>query len=205
VRQPTEIRRQLIIEAARTLIADRGLFSASMRDIAQRAGVSLGTVSYHFDGIAELLSEVLQAEMQDFYQPISEPAAAEPDGRLALGMIVDGFFADGARTVEHWRLWLDFWTLSAHDQFYADWQAKVYAQWRHDIVDILDRGRRAGTLAFDDVVVAATEFMAVFDGWAAQAFLPRGPATGRALLHDYIQRRLAPAPRPARSRTRSRT
>lgn len=62
MRQPTEIRRRLIIEAARVLIADRGLFSASMRDIAQRAEVSLGTVSYHFEGIAELLSEVLHAE-----------------------------------------------------------------------------------------------------------------------------------------------
>lgn len=177
-----------------------------MRDIAQRAKVSLGTVSYHFESIAELLSEVLQAEMEHFYRPISAPAAAEPDGRVALGMIVDGFFADGVRTVEHWRLWLDFWTLSAHDQFYADWQAQVYLQWRRDIVDILERGRKAGTLAFDDIEVAATEFMAVFDGWAAQAFLPLGeigPARGRALLHDYIQRRLVPAARPARTRKRS--
>lgn len=176
-----------------------------MRDIAQCAQVSLGTVSYHFDGIAELLSEVLQAEMEEFYRPISAPAAAEPDGRVALGMIVDGFFADGARTVEHWRLWLDFWTLSAHDQFYADWQGQVYVQWRRDIVDILERGRKAGTLSFDDIEVAATEFMAVFDGWAAQAFLPRGeigPATGRALLHDYIRRRLVPAARAVKNRKR---
>lgn len=207
VRQPTEIRRRLIIEAARVLIADRGLFSASMRDIAQRAEVSLGTVSYHFESIAELLSEVLHAEMEDFYRPISAQAATEPDGRVALGVIVDGFFADGARTVEHWRLWLDFWTLSAHDQSYADWQAQVYVQWRRDVIDILERGRRAGTLAFDDTEVAATEFMAVFDGWAAQAFLPRGgigPAKGRALLHDYIQRRLVPAAQPNKSRTRTR-
>ena len=189
------------------LIADRGLFSASMRDIAQRAEVSLGTVSYHFDSIAELLSEVLHAEMEHFYRPISARAAAEPDGWAALRIIVDGFFADGVRTVEHWRLWLDFWTLSAHDQSYADWQAQVYVQWRRDIVDILQRGQRAGTLSFGDVEVAATEFMAVFDGWAAQAFLPRGeigPAKGRALLHDYIQRRLVPAARPVDRRTRSR-
>ncbi len=187
------------------LIADRGLFSASMRDIAQRAEVSLGTVSYHFTGIAELLSEVLHAEMEDFYRPISARAAAEPDGHVALGLMVDGFFADGDRTVEHWRLWLDFWTLSAHERFYADWQAQVYVQWRRDIVEILRRGQRAGTLRFDDIVVAATEFMAVFDGWAAQAFLPRGeigPAKGRALLHDYIRRRLTPNP-PVKSRKRA--
>ncbi|WP_172832258.1 TetR/AcrR family transcriptional regulator [Nakamurella panacisegetis] len=202
VRQPTEIRRQLIVEAARVLIADRGLFAASMRDIAQGAGVSLGTVTYHFTGIAELLAEVLHAEMDDFYRPISARAALEPDGAAALGTIIDGFFADGARTVEHWRLWLDFWTLSAHDQFHADWQVKVYVQWRADIVAILERGRTDGTFEFDDIDVAAMEFMAVFDGWAAQAFLPGGPIgpqRARALLHDYVDRRLAAAPDTARS------
>ena len=193
VRQPTEIRRGLIIEAARGLIADRGLFAASLRDIAQRAQVSLGTVTYHFAGIAELLSAVLHAEMVDFYRPITARAAVEPDGRLALEMIIDGFFADGTRTMEHWRLWLDFWTLSAHEQTYADWQAEVYTQWRAEVVAILERGQVAGSLQFQDVETAAIEFMAVFDGWAAQAFLPRGaidPARGRALLHDYVRRRL---------------
>lgn len=195
VRQPTEIRRRLIVEAARLLIADRGLFAASMRDIAQRADVSLGTVSYHFTSIAELLSEVLHAEMDDFYRPITSRARAEPDGRLALETIIDGFFADGPRAVEHWRLWLDFWTLSAHEQFYADWQSQVYVQWRADVIQTMERGRAGGTLSFEDTDVAAMEFMAVFDGWAAQAFLPRGeigPERGRALLHDYVLRRLVP-------------
>lgn len=197
VRQPTEIRRQLIVEAARVLIAERGLFAATMRDIAHGAGVSLGTVSYHFTGIAELLSEVLHAEMDDFYRPISARAALEPDGAAALRTIIDGFFADGERTVEHWRLWLDFWTLSAHDKLYADWQVQVYVQWRADVVEVLQRGRSAGTLLFDDIDVAAMEFMAVFDGWAAQAFLPGGPigpGRARVLLHDYVARRLAPGP-----------
>lgn len=195
VRQPTEIRRGLIVEAARVLIAERGLLAASMRDIAARAEVSLGTVSYHFTGIAELLAEVLQSEMDAFYRPITVQAAAEPDGRLALLVIVDGFFADDVRTAEHWRLWLNFWALSAHDQFYAEWQATVYRQWRTDVLRILERGKRLGSFSFEDIGVAATEFMAVFDGWAAQAFLPRGEigaAKARALLHDYVARRLTP-------------
>jgi hypothetical protein len=33
-RHPTEIRRQLIVEAARSVIAERGLFATSVRDIA---------------------------------------------------------------------------------------------------------------------------------------------------------------------------
>ncbi|MET3807784.1 AcrR family transcriptional regulator [Nakamurella sp. UYEF19] len=197
VRQPTEIRRQLIVEAARILIAERGLFAATMRDIAHGAGVSLGTVSYHFAGIAELLSEVLHFEMDDFYRPISARAALEPDGPAALRTIIEGFFADGDRTVEHWRLWLDFWTLSAHDKFYAEWQVEVYVQWRADVVEILERGRSAGTFEFGDIDVAAMEFMAVFDGWAAQAFLPGGPIgpeRARSLLHDYVTRRLTAGP-----------
>ncbi len=68
-RHPTEVRRPLIVEAARSVIADRGLFATTMRDIAAASGVSLGTVTYHFRGIAEILGEVLDLEMDALYAP----------------------------------------------------------------------------------------------------------------------------------------
>ena len=114
-RHPTEIRRQLIVEAARSVIAERGLFATSIRDIAAAGDVSIGTVTYHFTGIADILAEVLIGEMDSFYAPVIAAATAAPDGRAALEEIVDGFIASTPRAREHWALWLDFWALSAHD------------------------------------------------------------------------------------------
>jgi AcrR family transcriptional regulator len=164
-----------------------------MRDIAQAGEVSVGTLTYHFTGIAEILAEVLQGEMDSFYLPIVEHSRAAPDATTALRMLVDGFFADDERTVQHWRLWLDFWSLSAHDPAYAQWQAKAYDVWRADFGEVVARGLSSGEFRVDDLDVLMIEFLALFDGLAAQAYLPgssMGPPTARDHLHGWAQRRL---------------
>jgi AcrR family transcriptional regulator len=208
VRQPTEIRRRLIIEAARGVIAERGLFATTMRDIAHAGEVSVGTLTYHFTGIAEILAEVLQGEMDSFYLPIVERARTAEDATTAIRVLIDGFFADDERTVQHWRLWLDFWSLSAHDPTYARWQVKAYDQWRTDFHQALERGLGTGEFRIDDLDLVMTEFMASFDGLASQAYLPgssMGPPQARDYLNGWVERRLTGAPqRPART-SRART
>jgi AcrR family transcriptional regulator len=187
LRQPTEIRRRLIVEAARTVIATRGLVGTSMRDIASASEVSLGTVTYHFTGLAEILTEVLQGEMDSFYQPILEVARAAEDATGAMNVVIDGFFGGDERTLQHWRLWLDFWGMSAHDEELAKWQIRSYEVWRSDMHAILSRG------AIVDLDCVLVEFMALFDGLASQAYLPGspvGPTQARKVLHGYVQRQL---------------
>jgi len=195
-RQPTEIRRGLIVEAARSVIAERGPYSTTMRDIATAGGVSLGTVSYHFSGIAEILAHVLQGEMDHFYLPIAERAHAAPDAATAIRLLIDGFFADDERTAQHWRLWLDFWSLSAHDPTHAKWQESAYELWRTDVRKVLDRGLAGGQFQVDDLDVAMADFLVTFDGLAVQAYLPGskvGPAQAREYLHGWVERRLITA------------
>jgi AcrR family transcriptional regulator len=190
-RHPTEVRRQLIVEAARSVIAERGLFATSIRDIATASDVSLGTVTYHFTGIAEILAEVLNDEMDSFYGPVIAAAKAAPDGRAALREIVDGFIASSARAREHWVLWLDFWALSAHDPEYASRQSEIYQRWHADVRAVFERGGTDGSLRAVPKEEAITEFMAIFDGMASQAYLPGAelrPAEARSRLHRYIDR-----------------
>lgn len=191
IRHPTEVRRALIVEAARSVIADRGLFATTMRDIAAASQVSLGTVTYHFRGITEILAEVLDGEMDALYAPVVAAAAAMPDGRAALHALIDGFLASSPRARQHWVLWLDFWALSAHDAAYASRQTAVYQRWQQDVTAIFARGLADGTLRVEAVDEAVTEFMAIFDGMASQAYLPGadiGPAEARSRLHRYVDR-----------------
>jgi AcrR family transcriptional regulator len=193
-RHPTEIRRHLIVEAARSVIAERGLFATSMRDIATASDVSIGTLTYHFTGIAEILAEVLNSEMDSFYGPVIAAAEAAPDGRAALREIVDGFIASSPRAREHWVLWLDFWALSAHDPEYARRQSEIYQRWHADVQAVFERGSADGSLrttSEKEEAAAVTEFMAIFDGMASQAYLPGAelrPVEARSRLHRYIDR-----------------
>jgi AcrR family transcriptional regulator len=192
-RQPTEIRRSLIVEAARSVIAERGLFATTMRDIAREAGVSVGTLTYHFTGIGEILRDVLEGEMEQFYAPIAARSNASPDGAAALQILIDGFFASGKRAVQHWRLWLDFWSLSAHDATYAAWQRNTYLRWSADVEATLRLGCAQGAFAIGDIDLALTDFLAMFDGLAAQAYLPgsrMGPRQARTHLTNWVGRTL---------------
>lgn len=50
-------RRDRVVDAALDVIADHGLAGLTARRIAAVAGVPLGSVSYHFDGLAGLIRE----------------------------------------------------------------------------------------------------------------------------------------------------
>ena len=160
-------------------------------------------MTYHFRGIAEILAEVLDGEMDAFYAPLVAGAFAQPDGRAALHALVDGFLASSPRARQHWVLWLDFWALSAHDGGYARRQAAFYRRWQQDVAAIFRRGAADGTLRVGDQVQAdgldeagaldeaVAEFMAVFDGMASKAYLPGAdirPAEARSRLHRYVDR-----------------
>lgn len=204
-RQPTEIRRMLIIDAARTVIAGRGLFATTVRDIAEAAGVANGTLTYHFSGIAEILSEVLEREMAVFYEPAIEKSRGADRGADALQSLIDCFFADDERTVEHWRLWLDFWSVAAHDDRYARWQQETYLRWRADVRRMIALGCEQGDFVTDDIDTALAYFLAMFDGLAVQSYLPRSPLApdeARENLTAWVRRTLTDAPRRRSARSR---
>ena len=60
-----------IAGAAADLMAEQGLGGGSLRDIAQRSGVSKSLIHYYFSGKEELLAEVVSAledEVDDFWR-----------------------------------------------------------------------------------------------------------------------------------------
>jgi len=104
--------------------------------------------------------------------------------------------ADDQRTVQHWRLWLDFWSLSAHDPTHARWQESAYELWRTDVRKVLERGVASREFRVAELDVAMADFLVTFDGLAVQAYLPGskiGPAQAREYLRGWVERRLMTA------------
>lgn len=54
-----EARRRQIVDAAVDVLAEAGFGGTSLARIAERAGISKGVISYHFDGKDELMREVV--------------------------------------------------------------------------------------------------------------------------------------------------
>lgn len=196
-RQPPEVRRAMIIDAARELIAKQGMHATTIRDIAAAADVAVGTVTYHFSGIAEVLAGVLQAEMAEFSAPVMRAAADADSGLAGLRVLTSGLLADGDRAIEHWKLWLDFWTLAAHLAHYSDWQSQVYRDLHALTAELLTRGFGDGSLpGAIDPARQAIEYIALMDGLVVQAYLPGSRLTAieaRAILEGNVMLTIAPA------------
>ncbi|WP_063039637.1 TetR/AcrR family transcriptional regulator [Nocardia grenadensis] len=78
---------QRIVEAARELFADRGL-EITLDDVAERAGVGVGTVYRRFANKKELIAEVFEHSLGAFADH-AEGALRDPDPWLGLVQFVE--------------------------------------------------------------------------------------------------------------------
>ncbi|WP_323749409.1 TetR/AcrR family transcriptional regulator [Curtobacterium sp. VKM Ac-1393] len=144
VRQRPEVRRAMIVEAARAVIVRNGVGATGLRDIAAEAGVSVGTVTYHFGSVAEILNEVVVLETERFYGAIVIAVDAEPDPVEALRMLVAPLFGDTEQVRQHWRIWSDYWTAVARRPEVAAEYAERIRVWEACLVRVIRRGADAG-------------------------------------------------------------
>ncbi|MFF5671419.1 TetR/AcrR family transcriptional regulator [Streptomyces hygroscopicus] len=163
-RQPTEVRRRLIVEAAVPLIAERGTAAVGVREVAAAAGVSVGTVTYHFESVQEVLSEAMVLHIERYYAALSEAAAQATSGAEGLRLLIDALFTDD--TDRHWRMWFDYWNAGERDQTFARGQAERYETWHAEIQALVERGRDEGDFRCDDPADFALRFSALADGLA---------------------------------------
>ena len=83
-------RRKQIIECAIDAIAELGFAQASLAQIAKRAGVSTGVISYYFAGKDELIDAVV-AHVYATGEGIVRPrASGQPNERAALRGFIEG-------------------------------------------------------------------------------------------------------------------
>jgi len=168
VRQRPEVRRALIVEAAREVIVRQGLSATGLRDIAREADVSVGTVTYHFGSVAEILNEVVVAETERFYGAIVAAVDAEPDPTAGIRMLVEPLFDDSEATRRHWRIWSDYWTAVARRPEVAAEYAERIRIWEACLRRVVRRGCDAGVFRTEDPAAVALKLAAYSDGVATQ-------------------------------------
>jgi AcrR family transcriptional regulator len=192
-RQPTEVRRRLIVEAAVPLIAERRYASVGVRDVAAAAGVSVGTVTYHFGSVQEILSEAMVLHIERYYAALSEAAEQATSGAEGLRLLVDALFTED--TDRHWRMWFDYWNAGEQgmDEAFARGQAQRYEAWHRQIRQLAARGVAEGEFTCDDLEDFTVRFAALADGLALQRLRQTPPLTtqeARRHLNRFIEAEL---------------
>lgn len=83
--------RRLILKAARTLFARKGMEECTMRDIARKAGVSPASVVVHFKSKTALLEEALCGDIETAFSEIIESMPKDLNFRDRLMHLSNGF------------------------------------------------------------------------------------------------------------------
>lgn len=102
-------RRQAIVEAAVEVIAHVGVEQATHRAIAQAAGVPLGSTTYYFPTLHDLLAEAVEhvaALWAEDLQRWSESVRASDDVPLTLARLAEAFVQDRRRARRDYELYL---------------------------------------------------------------------------------------------------
>lgn len=179
---PPKVRRQQLIDAAMEVIAESGISGATTAAVTSRAGLSLGIVSLHFDGMKGLLTETLRflaEEMRDVWADAYSDRAATPDDRLRA--IVDAVFADGVCTPTKIAVWFAFFGEAKYRDVYREIIDDFDTEREGAIAELCEQVKRAGGYDAVDAKALATSIESLADGlWLSLLLYPNWMKPGEA-------------------------
>ena len=151
-RQPADVRREQILDAAERVLVERGLGAATMADVAEAAAVAKGTVYLYFESKTELLAGLRARYFERFAAMLGDP----PDeGRPRAGtaerverLVAASYdFARANHALHH---------VLFHEAGFGEVDA--FARARAVMADLVEAGRASGELSVADPALA-TDFL----------------------------------------------
>ena len=137
-REPADIRRQSLIDAAADCLAERGASGTSVRAICAKAGVSPGLLRHYFDGIDALIAETYRGVVARVSATLDEAAGqAGDDPRARLVAFVTASFRPPIADPRLLATWLAFWSLVKTDAAIAAIHSETYGDYRRQLEGLL--------------------------------------------------------------------
>jgi AcrR family transcriptional regulator len=159
-----EARRRQIVETAIQTIAAHGYSQASLAEIAKKAGISKGVISYYFDGKDELIEEILRSLLRKPAEFVKERVASAETALEKLSAYVAANFefmkAHRVGYVALVALWGQRYGAGEESSL----NAEAYEPSRHYLAHILEEGRRTGEMRPLPVRATASLVQAAIDG-----------------------------------------
>lgn len=171
--QIEHLRRPQLLEAAAAVIAERGIASTRIADVAERAGTSPPAVLYWFQSKDELLAEALTFDEERFSVEMRERILLLEHPRDQLRFMIE------ASAEEYdWTLWIELWARALRDPTSRQARQRLDNRWREEIAAVVRAGQEAGEFGHADADEVALLLSSLLDGLAVQATL-QDPDVGR--------------------------
>jgi AcrR family transcriptional regulator len=160
-------RREQLTAAAARVIARKGYEAATVRDVAEEAGTSTGTIAYYYDGKDDLFAQTLVAASERFRTRMARAVDGLDDPFERLLAMAAAATPRTAPSRRSHALWIDFWAQAVREPAIRQLNERIYAHWRERIAETVREGQATGAFRADaDPDEFARGFAAVVDGLA---------------------------------------
>ena len=105
-------RRAQILEAFRTCAVRKGLEKASLRDVAEEAGLPVSNLHHFFKNRDEMVSELEKQIIGDIIEDLGAEFRHDGDPQRRFRRSIDFLFSPRAQKLEDGSLYYDFWSLA---------------------------------------------------------------------------------------------
>jgi len=164
-RPPKADQRRAIVDAAVTVLAERGREAATIKEIAHAAGVAPGLVHYYFASKEELLLGVLRHASDRYTAEMAAVAQAVPSADLAAVALAEAHRRTRLQPAGY-RLRYDLFALGVRDDALREGVAGLLANGRAGIAAIVSRALPQLPSNAPDALAGV--LLACFDGLALQ-------------------------------------
>lgn len=157
-------RKRMILAKALELVAQRGTANVRLRDVADAAQVSVGTLQHYFYSRDQLVREAFTQNAYEVIDDVLKAHSSTASPWDALQRMFDAVFASEKLALRS-LLWVEFVAASRHDEQLRQLAAEVWNAWRVPIRETLTRGVADGSFSPAlEVESAVTNILALIDG-----------------------------------------
>lgn len=164
-----EARRKQLVEVAIETIANEGFMNTTLADIARRADISKGVISYHFENKDKLIEEVIRTLLRASYEFIhgrveTAPGAIPDKIRAYIHASFDYMMQYPTRAAAQVDLWGSFVSAEAKHDF----NETAYDPCRRYLGALISAGQDSGEVHAMPPVILAALIQGLIDGMMMQ-------------------------------------
>lgn len=183
-------RRRLLIDAAETMIARRGVASVTLREVANEAGMSSSALLYYYPAMKDLLDDVQRQAAERFWTLRAAAVAEIADPRQKLKAMIRNGIPEGPDD-RLCRLLYELGAYSRSDPAYAARHIALFERQVAIYVGILEAGAALGAFELRATSDAIARALVVLEDGLGLHLINMVPAvdhpTAIAILTDYAE------------------
>jgi len=132
-----QARIEAILDAAADVLITRGYKKLTLRQIALRAGITVGNLTYYYATKEALLKDLLDNILQTYLDEIDRIAKVSDDSPEDRFVAVIEYLIEDLNTQRTTRFFPEIWALANHDDYADELMADMYEKERKALYDLI--------------------------------------------------------------------